>query len=252
MSHLKSKYLMLISLIIILIIFSSCSLIFEQVKTPIFNPEEGTFSDYISVEIYSATANATITYTTDGSTPTQNHGTIYTKPITIYKTTTIKAIAYKNLMNDSSVATATFTINKVAPVKFSPIGGYFNYPQLVTISGETEGATIKYTINNSDPSPTNGTTYNGSIEIASNITLKAIAYKDGMANSDIVIANYNISNPSGSLDTSFGVNGISINSIGNGNDNARSVAIQSDGKIVVVGDTHNGTNYDIAVVRYIN
>ncbi len=335
MSHLKSKYLMLISLIIILIIFSSCSLIFEQVKTPIFNPEEGTFSDYISVEIYSATANATITYTTDGSTPTQNHGTIYTKPITIYKTTTIKAIAYKNLMNDSSVATATFTINKVAPVTFSPNSGTYYSSQLITLSCVTEGATIKYTLNGDDPSPTNGNTYttpfeifttttikamaykdgmensditsttytinlnkvapvtfspsagtysspqtvtlscattgatikytlngddpsptNGNtyttpFEISTTTTIKAMAYKDGMTNSDITSATYNISLPSGSLDTSFsGGDGFANTSIGSNDDFGQSIALQSDGKIVVAGYSYNGTNNDFAVVRY--
>ena len=50
--------------------------------------------------------------------------------------------------------------------------------------------------------------------------------------------------------SSFGTNGIVITDIGSGHDVARSVTIQSDGKIVVAGYSHNGTNRDFAVVRY--
>ena len=38
--------------------------------------------------------------------------------------------------------------------------------------------------------------------------------------------------------------------IGVGTDRARSVAIQSDGKIVAAGYSNNGSNYDFALVRY--
>jgi len=54
----------------------------------------------------------------------------------------------------------------------------------------------------------------------------------------------------GSLDTSFGSGGKVTTPIGSGNDTALSVAIQSDGKIVVAGYSNNGSNDDIAVVRY--
>lgn len=55
----------------------------------------------------------------------------------------------------------------------------------------------------------------------------------------------------GSLDDSFNGTGKVITPIGNNEDNARSVAIQSDGKIVVAGYTKNiADNYDIALLRY--
>jgi uncharacterized delta-60 repeat protein len=50
----------------------------------------------------------------------------------------------------------------------------------------------------------------------------------------------------GSLDQSFGSNGIVTTAIGNGNDYGNSMVIQNDGKIVVVGT--NGVNF--ALVRY--
>src|SRR5207244_13036554 len=38
--------------------------------------------------------------------------------------------------------------------------------------------------------------------------------------------------------------------IGAGNDYGQAVAIDSSGRIVVAGNTYNGTNYDAALVRY--
>jgi uncharacterized delta-60 repeat protein len=54
----------------------------------------------------------------------------------------------------------------------------------------------------------------------------------------------------GDLDTSFDTDGIVTTAIGAGGDEAKSVALQSDGKIVVAGYSVNGGTYDFAVVRY--
>ncbi len=54
----------------------------------------------------------------------------------------------------------------------------------------------------------------------------------------------------GDLDLSFSSDGIVTTAVGSGSDSARSVAIQSDGKIVVAGYSHNGSNNDFALVRY--
>jgi len=54
----------------------------------------------------------------------------------------------------------------------------------------------------------------------------------------------------GNLDVSFGSSGSTITSIGSGEDGAYGMALQSDGKIVVAGATFNGTDKDIALIRY--
>ena len=46
----------------------------------------------------------------DSSEPTATSGTVYSAPIAVSATTTVRAIAFKKGMNDSSVASATFTI----------------------------------------------------------------------------------------------------------------------------------------------
>lgn len=62
------------------------------------------------------------------------------------------------------------------------------------------------------------------------------------------VVRYNVD---GSLDPSFGDVGVVTTVIGAGHrDEAHAVALQPDGKIVVAGDTHEGTNSRFAVVRY--
>lgn len=69
---------------------------------------------------------------------------------------------------------------------------------------------------------------------------------DGM-NSDFAIARYNTD---GSLDNSFDFDGKVTTSIGTTGDYIRSIALQTDGKIIVAGHSYNATNRDFAVARY--
>ena len=85
------------------------------VATPTFNPAGGTYYETQNVSIACTTAGATIHYTLDGSTPTANSAT-YSSPIAISQTTTIKAIGVKSGMENSNVATATYTIQDAPTV----------------------------------------------------------------------------------------------------------------------------------------
>ena len=82
---------------------------------------------------------------------------------------------------------------KVAKPIFSPVAGGVEAGTNVTISCATEGATIYYTMGSAPSDPTTGSIeYTGAITINNAITIKAIAVKDGMTNSDIVSASYTI------------------------------------------------------------
>ncbi|MBU5457982.1 S-layer homology domain-containing protein [Oscillibacter sp. MSJ-31] len=79
------------------------------VATPTFTPNGASgFTGTQSVNIYCTTAGAKIYYTTDGTTPTTT-STEYTTALSLTSTTTVKAIAVNAGMNDSAIATATFT-----------------------------------------------------------------------------------------------------------------------------------------------
>ena len=70
--------------------------------------ESATFTDSIDVTITCTDTAAAIYYTTDGTAPTTS-SIKYTAPITLTKTTTIKAIAVSTGKEPSTVVTATFT-----------------------------------------------------------------------------------------------------------------------------------------------
>ena len=106
------------------------------VATPTFTPNGVSgFTGPQSVTISCTTAGATIHYTTDGTTPTAS-STEYTTALSLTSTTTVKAIAVKAGMNDSAIATATFT-------KYSGGGGGGSYTPSYTVSvDKTENGTI--------------------------------------------------------------------------------------------------------------
>ena len=66
-------------------------------------------------------------------------------------------------------------------------------------------------------------------------------------NNDFALVRYNTD---GSLDTSFDGDGKVTTAIGTSSEEAQSVGIQSDGKIVAAGYTDNGLNFDFAMGRY--
>ncbi len=71
------------------------------------------------------------------------------------------------------------------------------------------------------------------------------------ANDDLTMIRYNID---GTLDNSFGNSGIVITQVGEGYDGANDIAIQPDGKLIVVGSSSDGdfgsSSEDFAILRY--
>lgn len=76
---------------------------------PTFSPDPGTYTSTQSVTISCSTPGAAIHYTTNGSDPTGSSPT-YSSPISVSSTTTIKAIATKAGLDNSAIASATYTI----------------------------------------------------------------------------------------------------------------------------------------------
>lgn len=71
--------------------------------------------------------------------------------------------------------------------------------------------------------------------------------KNNNAPNDFILIRYDTN---GSVDSSFGQNGILTTSFGLYDDTANAIGIQTDGKIIVAGHSYNGANNDIAIARY--
>ncbi|MDZ5710866.1 chitobiase/beta-hexosaminidase C-terminal domain-containing protein [Jeotgalibacillus haloalkalitolerans] len=82
-----------------------------------------------------------------------------------------------------------FDTNQVRPVKADPAGGFVAEGGTVTLSTETEGASIYYTTDGSEPTE-DSTLYDGGVTITENTDLKAVAVKEGMTTSDVAEFTY--------------------------------------------------------------
>lgn len=158
--------------------------VYDVVETPVFTPESGaTLNIGDEITIACATEGASIHYTTDGSEPTATSEP-YTGAAILFTggTFTVKAIAVKDGMADSDVATATYTeyvegeetamfdftklgtvdegtgINGIisTPIETAPESGkgkdldmattFVNGPIKISFDKETEGTAISSTI----------------------------------------------------------------------------------------------------------
>jgi hypothetical protein len=95
-----------------------------QAVHPDFSPGPGTFSSPQNVVLSSKTSGATIYYTTNGSTPTPT-STVYTSPIPVSTSLTIKAIAVSPTLGTSVVSSASYVIGSSTGASFSLAGNPF-------------------------------------------------------------------------------------------------------------------------------
>ncbi|MBU5444797.1 fibronectin type III domain-containing protein [Paenibacillus sp. MSJ-34] len=79
----------------------------------------------------------------------------------------------------------------VKPVA-DPSGGIVPSGTKVTLSTATEGATIYYTSDGSTPTPSSGTLYGEPVFVTKNMTIRAIAVKAGMIESDVMEEHYTV------------------------------------------------------------
>ncbi|MDZ4121704.1 MAG: SUMF1/EgtB/PvdO family nonheme iron enzyme, partial [Candidatus Cloacimonadaceae bacterium] len=104
--------------------------------TPVIGVDSGSYSTTKIVHITTSLSGASIRYTIDGSTPSKDHGKVYTQPIVINKSTVLKAIAINNGFFPSQVVTRTYTIWISAPEPLLPVAGgtFHNGTSNITIS----------------------------------------------------------------------------------------------------------------------
>jgi hypothetical protein len=104
----------------------------NQTPSVAFAPAAGTYSSAQSVTLSDTDANATIYFTTDGSTPTAS-STPYTGAIQVATSETIKAIAIDSKLQNSNIATAAYVIqNGASTIDF---GMGFSSTQGLTLNG---------------------------------------------------------------------------------------------------------------------
>ncbi|MDE5795198.1 MAG: chitobiase/beta-hexosaminidase C-terminal domain-containing protein, partial [Muribaculaceae bacterium] len=139
-------------------------------------PRMGMYDD-THVQILCETPGATIHYTLDGSTPNADSH-VYTEPVFVPSNLLVKAIAYKEGMEDSPVVSYQVTAYKAG----TPVFTFENLKLKITSS--TEGATIRFTTDFTDPTE-ESEIYTQPFEPEDNCRIKAYASKEGLADSQI-------------------------------------------------------------------
>jgi hypothetical protein len=149
--------------------------------TPILSPTAGTYNSVQTVTISSGTPGAIFHYTTDGSRPT-SRSPVYSGPIAVGATETVRAIALATGYSASAEGSAEYKIVlPAATPNFSPAAGTYGSAQKVTITTTTPSTTIHYTTNGTTPT-TASPVYSGPITVAATVTIKAIAVPSGPTN----------------------------------------------------------------------
>ena len=121
------------------------------------------------------TENAVIHYTLDGTDPDAS-STVYISPFALSDNTTIKAIAIKN-DKTSTIVTKVYEVPEQTIVTEPEI--IITENGEVTLVNSTDGATIYYTTDGTNPS-TSSQVYSEAFVIASGTTIKAIAVKNNV------------------------------------------------------------------------
>ena len=163
--------------------------------TPGFSLAAGTYTGPLTLTLTDGTSGAAIHYTTNGTTPTAASA-LYTGPITVSASETVEALAVASGYQNSSVASAVYTINiPVAAIPTcSPAVGSYTSVQNVTLSDNTYGSSIYYTVNGTNPTA-GSTLYSGPIVLSSTTTVKAMAVAGGYQNSGVASCAYTINIP---------------------------------------------------------
>lgn len=179
-----------------------------------------------------STNGATIYYTLNGNTPTTS-STQYSSPITLSGDCTIKAIAVKSGMTNSSVASQSYTAQSVTPV--APTMVLNTSAKTVALSAPS-GLTIKYSTDGSAPS----TTYASAINVANGATIKAIT-TNGSQSSSVPKITVTYNESSGTIEFATSETGTIRYTTNGSNPTASSTAYASAINPV------SGTTYKIAV-----
>jgi alpha-tubulin suppressor-like RCC1 family protein len=161
------------------------------VATVGLSPTPTTYTSAQSVSLSTASPGVTIRYTLDGTTPTAGSA-IYSTPLAIGTTTTVKAIGFRTNWTASSVASGTYTMQfgTLAAPALSPGTGSYISQVVVTLSAFA-GATIRYTTNGSAVTPSSPV-YTDPLALSTTTTVNARAYHPDYTSSAQASATYTV------------------------------------------------------------
>ena len=179
--------------------YSSAFLIEEVVEepepavaAPVFSLPSGTYEEGTELTISCPTEGARIFLIADSTDPNSETVEI-PNPFTIQLAESMILNAFTVVdENYSELVTVNYiVVNKMVAPTIDPNGGEITEDTEIAISCADYEATIHYTIDGAEPTE-ESPVYDGPFTLNGDATVKAIAVKDGYANSDVVSANFTL------------------------------------------------------------
>lgn len=119
----------------------------EQTEAPVFTLESGYYSGNQAIGLSSATTNAEIRFTLDGSVPTSG-STLYSGPIALNSSTVVRAIAIAQGQATSEISTNTYLFDETSML---PVVSFvmepdslFDYDKGMYVIGDSSEASEEY------------------------------------------------------------------------------------------------------------
>ncbi len=175
-----------------------------QVATPTFTPSSGPITNGTSISVACATPASQIYYTLDGSTPTTNSA-LYSGPVTIDGGTTVSAVATAGGYVNSALQSVFYQLVQTATPVFAPASIHVTNGTLISMTCETPGSTIYYTLDGSTPS-TNALVYLNPVMLEDTngpVDVSAVASAPGHLDSSIQTVIYQIASFENTVVTTF-------------------------------------------------
>lgn len=178
----------------------------EKSDEPVFDLDSGEYTSPQTISL-SALEGAYIKYTIDGSVPSSNNGFIYSEPIILEKTTTIKAINCNSVKGFSDIVTKNYIItgtvdDPIVTIDYeeAPDNGTFNSAKILELSCSTPDSVIRYTYDGSEPTTDSYICLNpGTLSISGGhqetLTLKFKAFRKDWTPSDTITKIYSFKLP---------------------------------------------------------
>ena len=136
-------------------------------NAPTADPESGSYSDYVNVTL-TADEDAKIYYTTDGTLPSRENGSLYSEPIALEEgSTTLKAVAINAKNITSDLVTLSYSVLYPVPdtPKIAPSSGKFTAGMDTTIQVIVPDGCTAYYAFDKKPTEKTGKKYTGPVEM---------------------------------------------------------------------------------------
>jgi hypothetical protein len=178
----------------------------ERAQPVRFLNRGGVYAGFVPIELES-NFDAVIYYTTDGSIPTPQNGTIFDPDNIEFLTDTgqVRAIAFVDGLLPSVITSASYIIEAII-VFAQPQGGLFLQGQLapIALGSNSQSTVIRFTLDGSEPNETSPI-FTGAISINEITELKFIGFDPPAAPSQVVTEVYQIKALAPTVDTNSGV-----------------------------------------------